>query len=187
MERRQLIALATVAVPMAGVALKPSLVHAQGSEIERVMDEIVTTEAWLNDPSGYFRHTWGAYIYADLVDYFGAPAGRVPAGSSNELLRRLLPGQFDGWLEAPVRRVYDLVRNDQRMLTLALVELHDRNSSVFDAWLASVGIVPSGPVARMLLSGQVLATIVSLTKDETRGSDFISRIQNLRWWFFPFC
>ena len=191
MNRRQLLTFATVALSTAGATLNPREVYAQDGEVERIISEILATSAWSDQPEAYFQSRSGAFLYAEFVDYFGAPDGNVPARQSAdspyEYLRTLLPGQFNGWLQTRAALLTSYVDSNRRPLVAAMTQLQRVNIGIYDAWLRRVGIVPSGPVANTIFSGQVLATVVSLAVNDPDGATFVDRIQGLDWWFFPLC
>ena len=68
-----------------------------------------------------------------------------------------------------------------------MTELQESNSTAYHTWLGSIGIVPSSRLSDTILSGQVLATLVSLATEQPAGDTFGERINNLDWWFYPLC
>ena len=97
MDRRHIFKLAAIALPTAGLALRPNTLQAQGATIPSILAEIVDNNAWLNNPDAYFKAQWGALTYATLVELFGPPDGNLPEGHAQQLLRTLMPADFAQW------------------------------------------------------------------------------------------
>ena len=187
MDRRELLTLAAVALPTAGLALWPNPVRAQGKGLDGVVDEIVRTREWVGNAEVYLRFRWGAFSYASLVRHFGPPNGNVPNDLPFDLLEDLLPGSMEQWVGEMVSPVRTFAAAQEGELVKALAEVQAANSRIHEAWLERVGIVPSGQVSIAILSGQALATLVSLAREGGDGRNIRDRIRNLDRWFYPFC
>ena len=188
MERRDLFKSAAFLLPTVGIVLSSTPVKGQGDSSERVVPNVVDTPSWNSDYMEYSRLRWGAFTYASLVIYFGAPEGNIPKEGDSVFsrLEMLLPYSFDSWISQGAPRTLTFTQNNRKELVEALTELQKQNSDAYAAWLERVGIVTSGQVSNTILSGQALATLASLAEADDSG-DILERIGRLGWWFWPFC
>ena len=188
MDRREFLNVAAVALPVAGFALRPSVLRAQDDWVTAVVKDVIEEQAWTKDKDVYRRYRWGAFTHESLVRYFGPPEGRVPQPSQSGLkhLRGSLPVNYAKWLRDGAPLVAKFANDKKRDLVDVLVRTQRDNSGRHTMWLNRVGLVPSGEISRTILAGQALATVVTLAQGKGAGS-VEDRIKMLAWWFYPFC
>ena len=124
-----------------------------------------------------------------MVRYFGPPKGAVPEGLPFDRLRGLFPVPMDRWVDGAGKVASKFAETKEGELIEALIRLQSENSANFEGWLEKVGLVHSGRVSIAVLSGQVLATVVSLAQedDDDDKRSILDRIAALDWWFYPLC
>ena len=191
MDRRQIFTLAAVAMPAAIAALRTNILHARESEIYDIIRTIIDTKALTDDLQTYRQFRWGAFTYITLVDFFGAPDGRNADTDRQRIhLQALMPRQFADWRNRHAPEIYYLASAYDEVLAEAMNELLNENSPTYTEWLQSIGIVPWSRIARIILSGQVLATLAGLVEAGARAGvgqvdDLIEQIQRIELCFYP--
>ena len=196
MNRRQTFAVAAIAISATSFALRTRVVQAQEGAIQGVVSDIIETAGFRDDNEAYLAYRWGAYTYANLVTYFGPPDGSIRDGSEDRspysVLDNLLPS-LGIWLSSRADKIAafsNLGGGVSRRLTEAMNSLYQENESVYNAWLESVGIIPSGRLANKILGGQALATIADLESVDYNVGNFVTSIRESskkNWWFYPIC
>ena len=188
MERREFLKLAVIAGPITGLVFGPKLVQAQQDGLSNAVENVVGVPTWDRDPEVYFRFRWGAFSYASFVQWFGAPDGNVPQENDDvfQVLHGVLPSSFDNWHRGNAATAVEFAQDNEDELIATLGALQEQNADIYTTWLEGIGIRPSGRVSATILSGQALATVVSLANQGDSGT-IDDRIRQLRWCFYPFC
>ena len=200
MRRRDLLKLAGITFPVVGLSLvgNSTTPRANGHEellLPNAIEEVILNPRWHESQDVYYRLQWGALTYETLVSHYGAPDGRVPErdGPSYDRVLQLMPWEFEEWHASRALHSLNYSSLNAKQLVSVLLKLQEHNADVYTAWLQHVGIVPSGHVSAAILSGQVLATVVSLGSDvdedgiEMTEEEIESEIADWEWWFYPLC
>ena len=196
MERRELLTLAAASLPAGGLVLGANTVRADVHEPINVISNVVRNRTWKNQLNDYRRFQWGALFYEGLVYYLGPPEGRLPerddgGGPEYRRVLGLLPQSWQEWLQDRASATDSFAKINADNVVSVLGQVVDQNWNDYVTWLEQVGIVVSGSVSNAMLSGQTLATLVSLA--ETRRDDgeesnesILSRLRS-KFCFYPLC
>ncbi len=188
MDRRQIFAIAAIAIPTTSLILRPSMPKAQEATIDGMLAMIRRNDV-------FFRTTNERIISLDgePLPTRGSSIFLVPQtimsrkGSSYAYLEELMPLSFDNWTNDRASQVSGLVASSRGELAETLNSLQERNTEQYDSWLETIGILPQGAFADTIFSGQLLATLVSLAIQEDTTDNFFNRIERLDIWFYPLC
>ena len=199
MKRRELLTLAAVSVPAGGLVLGTNPVRADAHWSIEVINDIVQTRSWRDNSNDYLRFRWGAFFYERLVRYFGPPNGllleRSEGDDPESNLRTLLPS-WSEWLQDRGPSTDSFAQINANNVATALSQVVEQNWDHYTTWLEKVGIVASGQVSLAMLSGQTLATLVSLAGslgDNVVKSDNAEKsVESILVWlrercFYPLC